>query len=192
MLLCIGIINGVDAQGKFGYIDFDRTLHEMNEYKIADIVYKDIVAGYEAEIERNDKEFYRQYVEFLHSQGHLSNTILLKRQKELQQLSDNSLEFKKKQKELLAADRDSLMAPVKEKLDKAIKDVADILKLDYVIDSSAKGFLYIGENGVDITKQVYGILTIPFVEENTEENAEEEKQETENAEKEKEEQKTEG
>lgn len=168
----LGLVLAASAQGQFGYINYQQTLCKMPSYKVADEAYQKIVADYEEEIERNDKEFQRQYIDYLHVQSQLSNTILQKRQKELMQLSENSLSFKKSRSEMLSADRDSLMAPVKAELQKAIKDVADILQLEYVIDSSNDAYLYIGKNGVDITTQVYGILNIA-VEEPVEESEKE-------------------
>lgn len=170
----LGLGTHAHAQGQFGYINYKETLEKMPSYQQANESYLRIVADYEEEIERNDKEFQRQYIDYLHVQSQLSNTILQKRQKELMLLSENSLNFKKSRSEMLAADRDSLMEPVKAELLKAIKDVADIMKLDYVVDSSNGGFLYIGSNGVDITTQVYGILKIA-VEEPKEESEEEKK-----------------
>lgn len=137
----LALVLAASAQGQFGYINYQQTLCKMPSYKVADEAYQKIAADYEEEIERNDKEFQRQYIDYLHVQSQLSNTILQKRQKELMQLSENSLSFKKSRSEMLSADRDSLMAPVKAELQKAIKDVADILQLEYVIDSSNGTYL---------------------------------------------------
>ena len=49
---------------------------------------------------------------------------------------------------------EKLVATVKVSLNKAIKEVASELGLDYVLNTSNQALLYAGPNGKDITEQV--------------------------------------
>ena len=152
----------VSAQeGMFGYIDFNNTLKHMPEYVDAEQKLKKIQSDYKEEIERSKREFERQYINFILEQDHLSPTIVAKRQKELQLLMDNNVEFRDKVQSELETKRDSLLNPIKIKLLDVISKVCTEQGLDYVIDTSAGTFLSINQTkGVDISASVYSLVGI--------------------------------
>lgn len=159
ILLTLGLVLAAIAtpaqSGKFGYIDYEETMKLMPQYaeaaKTLDIIQKE----YAKEAERTDMEFYRQYMEFLHVQNNVSQTILLKRQKELQNLYDNGMRFKKAMQDSVMAERERLLKPIKSELSQHIYNVGKELNLDYVIDLSSAGYLFINStNSIDITEQV--------------------------------------
>lgn len=147
--------------GKFGYIDFNETLKRMPEYAVAQDTLRHIEEEYAQEIERSDTEFYRQYMEYIHGQKLMSASILQKRQKELQQLYDGSMEFKKIAKDSLDAERLRLLEPIQRKLSNTISRIGKKRGLDYVIDIKSGAYLYINnDRGIDITQEVYKSLGI--------------------------------
>ena len=152
----------VSAQeGMFGYIDFNNTLKHMPDYVDAEQKLKKIQSDYKEEIERSKREFERQYINFILEQDHLSPTIVAKRQKELQLLMDNNVEFRDKVQSELETKRDSLLNPIKIKLLDVISKVCTEQGLDYVIDTSAGTFLSINQTkGVDISASVYSLVGI--------------------------------
>ena len=152
----------VSAQeGLFGYIDFNNTLKHMPDYVDAEQKLKKIQSDYKEEIERSKREFERQYINFILEQDHLSPTIVAKRQKELQLLMDNNVEFRDKVQSELETKRDSLLNPIKIKLLDVISKVCTEQGLDYVIDTSAGTFLSINQTkGVDISASVYSLVGI--------------------------------
>ena len=152
----------VSAQeGMFGYIDFNNTLKHMPDYVDAEQKLKKIQSDYKEEIERSKREFERHYINFILEQDHLSPTIVAKRQKELQLLMDNNVEFRDKVQSELETKRDSLLNPIKIKLLDVISKVCTEQGLDYVIDTSAGTFLSINQTkGVDISASVYSLVGI--------------------------------
>lgn len=149
------------AQNRFGFIAFNNTLKLMPEYMEAELHLQKLQSDYKEEIERAKREFDRQYTDFIINQNQLSATIVVKRQKELQLLMDNNVEFKKRASSELEAERNRMLYPLKGKLLNAIKLVCDDMKLDWVIDTEKETYLYINnERGFDISHPVYKVLGI--------------------------------
>ncbi len=161
ILLFLFSCMAVAAQNNFGYIAFNNTLKLMPEYMEAEQYLQKLQSDYKEEIERATREFYRQYTDFIIYQNQLSATIVAKRQKELQLLMDNNVEFKNRALNELEAERNRLLDPLKGKLLNAIKQVCDDMQLDWVIDTEKGTYLYINnEKGIDISHPVYKTLGI--------------------------------
>lgn len=157
LLLCLPL--SVMAQ-KFGYMNYSNVLKAMPEYTQAKKQLAQLKATYDAEAERTDKEFNRKYSEFLDGQKDFPQNILLKRQKELQDLCDKGVAFRAECDSLLKNAEDELMTPVTSKLNLALGAVGDEMALEYIINTEGKDYLYIGPNGIDITASVKAKLGI--------------------------------
>ncbi len=165
ILLALTIANAfltLSAQeGKFGFIDFNATLRRMPDYIEAEANLRNIQSVYQDELDRSKREFERQYIEFMLEQDHLSASIVAKRQKELQLMMDNNVQFRDDVQMELEAKRDELLIPLQKKLLNAVQEVSTELNLDYVVDTGKGTYLYINqERGVDISDQVGSRLGI--------------------------------
>ena len=90
------------------------------------------------------------------NQDQLSSTIVAKRQKELQLLMDNNVEFRQNVNKALEEHRLQLLNPLKQKALEAIAAVCKEKDLDYVVDTDQRTYLYINTNrGIDISHDVY-------------------------------------
>ena len=148
-------------EGKFGFIDFNATLRRMPDYIEAEANLRNIQSVYQDELDRSKREFERQYIEFMLEQDHLSASIVAKRQKELQLMMDNNVQFRDDGQMELEAKRDELLIPLQKKLLNAVQEVSTELNLDYVVDTGKGTYLYINqERGVDISDQVGSRLGI--------------------------------
>lgn len=160
MALCM-LPLAASAQSKFGYFNYDDMLKAMPEYTEAQNNLNMLKDNYESELKRSEDEFDKKYTEFLDGQKEFPKSILMKRQKELQNLMDQTLEFKKDVKEMLSKAEKNLMAPVKQKLDEAVAAVAQEKALDYVINTAGNNYPYVNPNiGVDLTEQLKQSLGI--------------------------------
>ena len=139
MALCM-LPLAASAQSKFGYFNYDDMLKAMPEYTEAQNNLNMLKDNYESELKRSEDEFNKKYTEFLDGQKEFPKSILMKRQKELQNLMDQTLEFKKDVKEMLSKAEKNLMAPVKQKLDEAVAAVAQEKALDYVINTAGNNY----------------------------------------------------
>ena len=148
-------------EGKFGFIDFNATLRRMPDYIEAEANLRNIQSVYQDELDRSKREFERQYIEFMLEQDQLSASIVAKRQKELQLMRDNNVQFRDDVQMELEAKRDELLIPLQKKLLNAVQEVSTELNLDYVVDTGKGTYLYINqERGVDISDQVGSRLGI--------------------------------
>jgi Skp family chaperone for outer membrane proteins len=102
------------------------------------------------------------------NQDQLSSTIVAKRQKELQLLMDNNVEFRQNVNKALEEHRTELLNPLKQKALEAISAVCKEKQLDYVVDTDQRTYLYINsDRGMDISQDVYLKLGIAVIVEET-------------------------
>ncbi|MBR5851771.1 MAG: OmpH family outer membrane protein [Bacteroidaceae bacterium] len=140
------------AKAQFGYYSSSNIMHVMPSYKQAVADYERLCQRCEKEIEHNERELTRKYVAFLDGYRDFPEPILRKRQNELQQLVDNSINFRKELKTWLAEAKDSLFATSYNAVAEAVEKVSVACDLDYVIDTDMVAYKYINPaKAVDIT-----------------------------------------
>lgn len=140
---------------KFGYLSYSAVIRQMPEYEQSQRKLDLLQKRYDDELDRADKEFNLKFAEYLDGQKDFPENILLKRQKELQDLMEKSIKFKSEMAALLEQARKDFGAPVEEKLNAIISEVAKQLQLEYVLNTDNNTYPYISkESGVDITELV--------------------------------------
>lgn len=131
----------------FGYLSYEDVLHAMPEYAQAMKSLEDLKKTYEQEMTRAEQEFSKKFTEYLDGQKSFPENIMLKRQKELQQLMDQSIQFKQEAQELLTKAEAELMSPVRTRLDEAIQAVGKKRNYAYVLNTDANAYPYISGDG---------------------------------------------
>lgn len=150
------------SKPKFGYLSYSEVIRLMPEYALAQEKLNLLQQRYDEELTRADKEFNQKFAEFLEGQKTFPENILLKRQKELQDLMEKSIQFKSEMKALLEQARKDFCAPVEEKLNSLIAEVAEQLHLEYVLNTDNNSYPYISkELGLDITELVKNKFNTP-------------------------------
>ena len=86
---------------KFGYLSIDSVLLSMPEYAEMQQNMATMRQQYEAEMKRVEDDFNKKYEEFLDGQKNFPQTILQKRQSELQEMLDKNIAFKKEGLQML-------------------------------------------------------------------------------------------
>ena len=76
---------------QFGYLSYNEVYKQMPEYKKACDDFAALKAKYDAEATRAEDEFQRKFAEFLNGQKDFPQSIMLKRQAELQDLMEKSV-----------------------------------------------------------------------------------------------------
>lgn len=146
---------------KFGYFSYNEVFKAMPEYADAQESLNMLQAKYDAEIKRADEEFNKKYAEFLQDQQNFPETILMRRQKELQQLMEKSIEFKNEIKELLRKAQQEMTAPVTAKMDEVLNAVGMAHDFDYILNTDQNAYPYINPlTGMDVTEEVKELLGI--------------------------------
>lgn len=144
-----------------GYLSYNTVFQQLPEYAQAQEQFQQLKAKYDAESQRSEDEFQRKFSEFLQGQKDFPRSIMQKRQTELQQLMEQSIDFRQKAQQLLADAEAELKLPVRQRLDAAIAAVATRLGLIAVIntDSNAAPFLA-PDATIDVTPYVLQELAI--------------------------------
>lgn len=153
------------AQVKFGFYSHREALESIPGYLQSLEEFELLKQRCDAEIERNEQELTRKYVAFLDGQQDFPEPILRKRQKELQQMVDNSVLFRDRLKDWLSQAKDSLLAPHNDAVDRALAKVCERMDLAYAINSDKIMYRYINPKfGEEITELVIEEIRNPLVE----------------------------
>lgn len=149
------------AQTQFGYLSYSKIYKAMPEYVSAQNSMKEIQEKYNTEIKHSEDEFNRKYAEFYHGQKEFPQYILEKRQKELQELMEKSLDFKEKAKQLLKEAEDKLTAPIIARMNQAINSVGEEFNYFCIINTDNNICPFVNKNiGIDVTTTVMNRLGI--------------------------------
>ena len=148
-----------DATLRFGYLSYEAALKSMPDYAVVQQKLADLRQQYQNETLRVEDEFNRKYEEFLEGQREFPQSILQKRQMELQELLDKNLAFKENsRKELEKAEQD-LMAPLKIRLIEVLGKMGRERGYAFIIDTDVKALPFINPAmGHDLNQQVQDAL----------------------------------
>lgn len=154
LILCL-LPFTVAAQSYFGYLNYSQVLQMMPAYEQAQKDLADLRQKYQEEAQRGETEFQKKFTDFLQGQNEFPQSILLKRQTELQALMDNGVEFRRQMGTLLEQAEKDLKAPLLSALDAAIQQVATQRGFHFVLNTEDRGTLFINTSvGEDITQAV--------------------------------------
>ena len=148
-----------NATFRFGYLSYEAALQSMPDYTIVQQKLSDLRQQYQDETLRVEDEFNRKYEEFLEGQRDFPQSILKKRQMELQELLDKNIAFKENsRKELEKAEQD-LMAPLKIRLIEVLDKMGRENGYAFIIDTDVKALPFINPAmGHDLNQQVQDAL----------------------------------
>jgi outer membrane protein len=145
----------VHAQMKFGYLSYDAAFQSMREYAQARKSLDDLKAKYDAEMKRSEDDFNKKYEEFLDGQKDFPQTILQKRQMELQEMMDKNVSFKNEAKRLLRDAENDTFAPLQDRLSAVLKDIGKEKGFAFILNTDYNACPYIDPaQGEDITTLV--------------------------------------
>lgn len=150
------------SQNKFGYFSYKAVLDSVPQYAVAMESYEKLKQRCLKEIDHNEQGLTRFYVAFLDGQRDFPEPILRKRQKELQQMIDNSIIFRNELKAWLRHAKDSLSAASYQLVDSALPRVCEELSLSYILDIDKGEYKYINPMfGADVTADIISVILRP-------------------------------
>ena len=140
---------------QFGYLSYTKVLEAMPEYAKAQKSLNELRTTYDNELKRSEEAFNKQFEEYIDGQKSFPENILLKRQKELQQLMQQSIEFKQEAQRLIAQAEAEMMEPVYERLNNILAEVGTKNGFAYILNTDNNSYPFINPaQGVDITNEV--------------------------------------
>jgi outer membrane protein len=142
-------------------LSHNAVMQRMTQYHEAQKNLKALRSQYEAEAKRSEEDFQRKFVEFMDGQKDFPETILLKRQNELQNMLESNAKFRIKVQDLLAKAEKDLMNDVKAVLLEAVHAVAAEEGYGLVFNTDGDAISFIADGiATDITDKVLRKLDI--------------------------------
>lgn len=136
-LMFVGIAN-VNAQtAKIGYTNVDYILNNIPDAKDIESKLKTEKAQYDKLLQDKIAAFQAKYEDYQKNGGTMSAVIKADREKELQSGQTAIQEFQQNSETALQQKQQQLLAPVLEKIDKTVKDVAKENGYTYVFNTDA-------------------------------------------------------
>ena len=149
----------VGQQLKFGYLSYQQVLVALDGYADVQKTIAGLRQAYEQELARSEEIFSKQFAEYVEGQKTFPDNIRLKRQKELQQTMEESLQFKQEAKELLQKKEDEVVDRLRDRLNRAISEIASERGYAFVLNTDNNAFPFVnGALGEDITNELLNRL----------------------------------
>lgn len=134
-LLLVGAANAQTL--KVGYTNVDYILNNLPDAKDIENKLKTEKAQYDKLLNDKIADFQKKYDDYQKNAQTMSAVIRADREKELQNGQQSIQEFQQNSESALAQKQQQLLAPVLDKIDKAIKDVAKEAGYTYVFNTDA-------------------------------------------------------
>ncbi len=139
----------------FGYLSYSEALKAMPGYTQAQSSIEELKSNYDKEMERAEQEFTKKFNEFVDGQKSFPENILLKRQKELQMLMEQSIKFKDEAQKLLTKAENELMQPIIDKLNGILTKIGTERNYDYILNTDSNAYPFVNaDRGEDIMEAV--------------------------------------
>ena len=136
----------------FGYFSHTEALTLMPEYADVKANIDALRKKYADELLRVEKEFNDKYEEFLEGQKDFPETILQKRQSELQSLLTRNIAFKEESRRLLANAEKKALEPLEQKLTTSLKLIGEKRGYGFILNTDSGACPFINATqGEDIT-----------------------------------------
>lgn len=126
-----------------GSLSYDSLLHRLPQYAEARESLARLRGQYEREAEYNEGTFHQQFTDFLERQRDFPTNILLKRQRDLQESLERGVSFRHAADSLLRAAEAEMLAPVRARLDEAIRLTALERGYAFVVNLDANAFPFV-------------------------------------------------
>ena len=155
LLFVFFIMLPISAQQiRIGYFSYDAVLKAAPDYLSAKASIENLKKQYDAEIQIAEKDFNEKYENFIENQNGMASAIREKRQSELQSILERNIAFRQESERLLAKAEEETMAPLRAKLDNAVKSLGS--EKDYIVilntDNNAAPYInpVLGEDVTEI------------------------------------------
>lgn len=152
---------GAQAQPKLGHIDRQGLMFALPERKDAEAKMQAFAKQLDDKLKAMGEEYKAKLAEVQSRFDSMTQTEKEAAQRELAEMEQRIQTAQENAKEDLAKQEQELLAPMVERTDKAIKDVANANNFTYIFDSSTGMVLFYdkGEDIMPLVKKALGITT---------------------------------
>jgi outer membrane protein len=160
LALCMFAINAQNKTLKFGHINSQELIQKMPEMEVAISKLEDMQTSNNERLKLLQSELQNQANAFQRIRATLAEAERLKREKELEQMSQNIQSFYQTAQEDMQIKQQELTQPIIDKARKAVEDVGKEQGFMYIFDISKGEVLYMGSQSVDVLPLVMKKLGI--------------------------------
>ncbi len=137
---------------KFGHINTQELFSQMPEVNQVKLKMDTVQSQYENQLASMNEEFQKKVQDYQSQEATMADAIKQIRQQELQEMQQRIQLFYQTAEQDIQKKQQELLAPVHEKMTKAIKAVGERENYTYIFDSAA--LVHIGADAVDATPAV--------------------------------------
>lgn len=137
---------------KFGHINTQELFSQMPEVNQVKLKMDTVQSQYESQLASMNEEFQKKVQDYQSQEATMADAIKQIRQQELQEMQQRIQLFYQTAEQDIQKKQQELLAPVHEKMAKAIKAVGERENYTYIFDSAA--MVHIGADAVDATPAV--------------------------------------
>ena len=137
---------------KFGHINSQELFTQMPEVAQVKLKMDTIQSQYESQVTSMTEEIQKKYQDYQAQEATMTDAIKQVRQQELQEMQQRLQQFYQIAEQDIQRQQQELLAPVHEKMTKAIKAVGEREGYTYIFDSAA--MVHIGDDAKDVTSDV--------------------------------------
>jgi outer membrane protein len=158
VLLLLGcLVAGGSAQSKIGHINSEAIMQALPEAADAQKSLDQLVAGWEAELQRMQADWKKKFDEYDKRKLILTDQARADQEKDLRDLDQKISEFRNKkfgQSGELFQKQNEVMKPIQNKMFKVLEEIALEDGYDYIFDKSGEVLLLYANDKRDLTDKV--------------------------------------
>ena len=137
---------------KYGHVNTTELFQQMPEVAVVKAQMDTLNSQYENQLTMMQEELQKKYQEYQASEATMADAIKQLKQQELQEMQSRIQTFYQTAEQDLQKKQQELLAPIHEKLTKAIKAVGERDGYTYIFDSAA--MVYVSDNATDASPAV--------------------------------------
>ena len=137
---------------KFGHINTQELFTQMPEVAQIKLKMDTIQGQYESQLASMQEEIQKKMQDYQAQEATMADAVKQIRQQELQEMNQRIQLFYQTAEQDIQKKQQELLAPVHEKMSKAIKAVGERENYTYIFDSAA--MVHIGADAIDVTPAV--------------------------------------
>jgi len=137
---------------KFGHINSNEVFYQMPELTNVEDSITKLQNRYRTELQTYYEEYQKKIEDYQKNSSTMTDMGREMAEKDIQQIQERIEMFQQQAAQEVQQKQQDLLAPIREKLQNAIKAVGEAKGLTYVFDSAS--LLYVAPSATDITKDV--------------------------------------
>jgi outer membrane protein len=137
---------------KFGHINTQELFTQMPEVAQIKLKMDTIQGQYESQLASMQEEIQKKMQDYQAQEATMADAVKQIRQQELQEMNQRIQLFYQTAEQDIQKKQQELLAPVHEKMSKAIKVVGERENYTYIFDSAA--MVHIGPDAIDVTPSI--------------------------------------